>query len=184
MSPSQIDNGSGATGMRMLVVCGIAGALLLAGSPLAQGFPEVWAALLGLVLGPVFPMLVAATGERFSHARGAATGLVVGTGSLGGVILPWAAGLIGEATSVVWAIASLGVASLGLAPGLSAAWLGVAGLGCAPGPSPAWIGLPRPRVWRGVQTNIPKLLITLWVAYQKTQNIQNSRSHAVALLAN
>ncbi len=105
------------TNVRILAGCGVAGALLLAGAPWARAFPEAWALGVGLALGPVFPLLVAAGGQRFAQVRGTATGLVVGAGSLGGAAMPWAVGALGEATDVVWAVTSLCVASLGVVLG-------------------------------------------------------------------
>ena len=105
------------TNVRVLAACGVAGALLLALGPWARSLPEIWAGGVGLALGPVFPLLVAAASQHFVHMRGTATGIVVGAGSFGGAVLPWAAGALGEATSVVWAVTSLAAASLAVAFG-------------------------------------------------------------------
>ena len=37
--------------------------------------------------------------------------VVVGSGSAGGVLLPWATGALGEAAGIAWAVAALGLAS-------------------------------------------------------------------------
>lgn len=105
------------TDARWLIVCGLSSALLLALAPLVGGYPELWAAGIGFSLGPVFPLFVALAGQRFSEARGTATGLVVGAGSLGGVVLPFAAGWLGDSQGVIWAMASLGVVALLIAFG-------------------------------------------------------------------
>ncbi len=100
---------------RRVLGAGTLGAVsLLVIAPVAGSVAAVWAAAVGLLLGPVFPILVARTSTRFSHARGTATGWVVGAGSLGGVVFPWGAGLIGEASDVSWAIVAVGVGSLGI----------------------------------------------------------------------
>ncbi len=102
---------------RWLLVCGVAGGILLALTPAMQAQPEIWAGGIGFALGPVFPLLVALTGERFAHARGTATGIVVGAGSLGGVVLPWVAGMVGEGIGVMGAMTALSVVALSVGIG-------------------------------------------------------------------
>ena len=96
----------------VLLGCGVGGALMLAIAPWAASRPHLWAGGVGFVFGPVFPLLVALTSRRFPGARGAATGIVIGAGSVGGVLLPWLVGLGGGALGVAWAVASLAAASL------------------------------------------------------------------------
>jgi len=99
---------------RVLAVGTLLGAALLLSAPAMGGVAVVWAAGVGILLGPVFPLLVARGGARFAHARGTATGWVVGAGSLGGVLVPWFAGLGAERVGVSWAIAGVGLATLGI----------------------------------------------------------------------
>ncbi|MCP3982876.1 MAG: MFS transporter [bacterium] len=51
---------------------------------------------LGFVLGAVFPILIAVTARRFPERRATALGLVAGAGSLGGVLVPWLGGRVGD----------------------------------------------------------------------------------------
>jgi MFS family permease len=87
---------------------GLLGAIVL-GAAMGLGAPaaELWWALFGVALGPVFPVVVALAGERVPQARGVATGLVVGAGSLGGIAVPALAGGIAVRSSGVTAVASL-----------------------------------------------------------------------------
>ena len=84
-----------------------AAALLLAGAGGAFAGPELLFGLAGLALGLVFPLMVALTAHRFAHARGTATGLVVGAGALGGFAVPWLTGALGDALGTRFAVGSL-----------------------------------------------------------------------------
>ncbi len=97
-------------GAGLLAGCGFAGALVVCtASALAR--PELVAvmALAGLALGPVYPVMISLAGQRFPHAAGTATGLVGGAGALGGFLLPWLTGIVGDAAGVVTAVGFLGV---------------------------------------------------------------------------
>jgi fucose permease len=53
-------------------------------------------ALIGLSLANVFPAVVAIVGAAFPHAGGAATGVLVAAGGLGGALFPWLTGVVAE----------------------------------------------------------------------------------------
>jgi fucose permease len=77
---------------------------------------------IGLLLGPVFPVLVALTAARFPDQRGTATGLVVAAGSAGGMGVPWITGVLGDGLGANTAVGSLAawcalLAALGVAAG-------------------------------------------------------------------
>jgi MFS family permease len=103
-------------GAGLLALCGVAGALVLCtASALAR--PELVAAmgLAGLALGPVYPVMISLAGRRFPHAAGTAAGIVGGAGGLGGFLLPWLTGAVGDAIGVVPALGVLGSFSLVIA---------------------------------------------------------------------
>ena len=62
---------------------------------------------MGFALGAVYPVNMALTGQRFSRARGTATGIAAGAGALGGFAVTWWTGAVGDATGI-------GAALLGL----------------------------------------------------------------------
>lgn len=101
-----------APGARLLVLCGLGGALWIA-LALAFAFPPALAlGVCGLALGPVYPVTIALTGRRFPRAVGTASGLVAGAGAGGGFCLPWVSGAVGDASSAAFAIAVLGASVL------------------------------------------------------------------------
>ncbi|MCP5055531.1 MAG: MFS transporter [bacterium] len=51
---------------------------------------------LGFVLGTVFPILIAVTARRFPTRRATAVGLVAGAGAVGGALVPWFGGVVGD----------------------------------------------------------------------------------------
>jgi MFS family permease len=105
---------------RLLVGAGLFGAAVLGlglGLRLAQ--LELVFAAVGLVLGFVFPVMIALAAERFPEARGTATGLVAGAAALGGFVLPWVHGALGDRGGAHAALASLAVWALVVA---GAAW--------------------------------------------------------------
>ncbi|MBW2240780.1 MAG: MFS transporter [Deltaproteobacteria bacterium] len=61
---------------------------------------------LGFVLGIVFPVLIAVTARRFPERRATAVGLVAGAGALGGALVPWLGGVVGDRAGLpgTWAI--------------------------------------------------------------------------------
>ena len=73
----------GAAGIGVLLLGGVAPALLWIG-----------VIVLGLAFGPVFPTTLALAGELAPDRAGAAGSLVVASGSVGAMILPWLAGTL------------------------------------------------------------------------------------------
>lgn len=57
--------------------------------------------LLGFSLGPVFPTVAAMVSTEFSRAPGKSISVVVALGSAGGMLLPWAQGVLLEASGPV-----------------------------------------------------------------------------------
>ncbi len=110
----------GRVGPSGLAAMGAAGAVVIAGG-VASGWPPPvpWALAVGICLGGVFPLMVTLAGERVPHRVGTATAIVVGTASLGGFVVPWMAGALGERAGVSVAMASLAIVCLALAV---AAW--------------------------------------------------------------
>ncbi len=103
-------------GAAVLAASGLLGAAILcAAAGLAR--PELVAvmALAGLALGPVYPVMIALAGRCFPAASGTAAGLVGGAGALGGFLLPWWAGIAGDALGVIPAIGMLGAFCLVIA---------------------------------------------------------------------
>ena len=74
--------------------------------------PELVFGATGIALGCVYPLTVALVGERFPEARGMATGLTAGAGALGGFVVPWLHGAIGDRFGVGAAVGSLALWSL------------------------------------------------------------------------
>ncbi len=96
---------------RWIAVGGAASAVVLAlgGGVLS---PELVFGATGLALGCVYPLAVAIVGQRFPDARGTAAGLTAGAGALGGFVVPWLHGAIGDRFGVSAAVASLALWSL------------------------------------------------------------------------
>ncbi len=95
-------------GFGLLMASGIASALLLAGGVgLGVAQVELWTGACGLVLSGVFPIMVTLVGQTFPNARGTATGIAVGSGTLGGVAISWLTGWVGESWGVGVAMGSL-----------------------------------------------------------------------------
>jgi len=92
---------------------GLAGALVLAaGAGSRAPAPEAVFLATGLALGVVFPLLVLFAGDAWPERRASAAGLVVGAGSLGGLVVPWLAGGIGDRLGPVAAVGSLAALAL------------------------------------------------------------------------
>ena len=85
----------------------IAATVLAAGVALQWSSIEVLVCVLGFALGGVFPLLIALAGRRTPHAIGSAVGLVAGLGSLGGFVIPWSTGLVGDHAGIAAGIGSL-----------------------------------------------------------------------------
>jgi fucose permease len=100
----------GAIDARHLAAAGAAGALVLAAGVAAGTHAiELLFAATGACLGLVFPVMVALTGEGAGSARATAIGLVVGAGALGGFLLPWLHGALGDLTGPGVAVGTLAV---------------------------------------------------------------------------
>jgi fucose permease len=100
-------------GWRLLAGSGIAGAALLAGGVVfSTARIELLFAAVGLALGWVYPLMIALTGQRFPHARGAAAGLAAGAGACGGFALPWLTGVLGDLVGIDAAMLGVACGSL------------------------------------------------------------------------
>ena len=64
---------------------------------------------IGFFLGGVFPVMIGLAGLALPSAPGLAVGLAGGLGSLGGFVVPWATGVIAQASTL-----SLGLTTLGI----------------------------------------------------------------------
>lgn len=93
---------------RVLAAAGAAGGVLLAVG-VAAGFTgvELLLACVGIALGGVFPLMVALAADAAPHARGTATGLVAAAGAVGGFVVPWISGRVGDRDGVGAALATL-----------------------------------------------------------------------------
>ena len=91
--------------------------LLLAHSPVS-GLAAVF--ILGMCLGPIFPTLASCAGAAYPGQSGAALGIVVASGSIGGAIFPPTIGLIADHTGMrlaMWisfAVILMNLVALGL----------------------------------------------------------------------
>jgi MFS family permease len=107
-----------AIGPRALVAAGAAGATVIALATLTQlRVVEVFFGVFGAAIGLVYPLVMSIIGERFERHRGMAAGLAGGAGAVGAVVLPWAAGVIGDwrgvGTAIAWLVAPCLVVALG-----------------------------------------------------------------------
>jgi fucose permease len=102
----------GALDARAVAVSGAAAAVALAAAAMLWTPRVEWVfGLAGLTLGPVFPLLVALGARSLPARPGLATGVLTGVGSLGGFVLPWLAGAVGDRGGVDVSIATLVVAA-------------------------------------------------------------------------
>ena len=98
----------GVPNARLLAASGGSAAVLIGvGATWGVQPVELYFAAIGILLGFVFPLLVALVGLQFPEARGLAVGLVIGAGSLGGFALPWLHGVVGDTWGVKLAVAGL-----------------------------------------------------------------------------
>ncbi len=84
-------------GTRFLIAAGVAsaavfGAAVALNTPFLEGVTFAG----GLALGAVYPVMIALAGDRFPFASGTAAGLVAGAGALGGFVVPWLTGALGD----------------------------------------------------------------------------------------
>lgn len=62
---------------------------------------------IGAALGGVYPVVIALAGQRAPGAEGSAAGLVAGIGGLGGFVVPWLTGGLGDRTGIALAYGSI-----------------------------------------------------------------------------
>ena len=98
---------------RLIAASGVAGAAVLAAAA-SLWTPRIeWTlGLVGVAIGPVFPLLVALAARSLPARPGLATGCLMGVGSLGGFAIPWLAGAIGDRAGVTATIGTLVGAAL------------------------------------------------------------------------
>lgn len=117
---------------RYLLYAGGAGGLVLgAAALLALPLPEVIAAMAGIALGGVFPVMIALAGQH-GEARGTSIAVVAGLGSVGGFAIPWLTGALGDAFGIAATMASLALWCLVIVAG-ALLLLRQAPIGRAPG---------------------------------------------------
>lgn len=98
---------------RLIAASGVAGAVALTAAAALWTPRMEWTfGVVGVALGPVFPLLVALAGRSLPARPGLATGCLAGVGSLGGFTIPWLAGAIGDRAGVGAAIGTLVAAAL------------------------------------------------------------------------
>lgn len=102
LSPRPIGGGTIAT------LASVAAVVFVAFGQGLIGTPEVAMAGVGFFLGGVFPVMIGLAGMALPSAPGLAVGLAGGLGSLGGFVVPWATGVIAQASDL-----SLGLTTLG-----------------------------------------------------------------------
>ena len=97
-------------GVGILMLSGLAAAVLLLGGVAIQTTQvELWVAAVGLAISGIFPIMVAVVAQSFPSARGSATGIAVGCGTLGGFAIPWLTGWMGELAGINLAMAGLAI---------------------------------------------------------------------------
>lgn len=103
-------------GAGFLALSGVAGAAVL-GVAIGCEVTRIELTMLfaGIALGAVYPVMIGLAGARFPEASGTAAGLVAGAGALGGFVVPWLAGTVGDVHGLRAAVLSLGMLSLLLA---------------------------------------------------------------------
>ncbi len=93
---------------RVVLVGGVSSALLLGGA-VASATAAVGVSLfcVGAALGGVYPVVIALAGQRAPGAEGSATGLVAGLGGIGGFVVPWLTGALGDERGIALAYGSV-----------------------------------------------------------------------------
>lgn len=109
---------------RPIAVAGLSAAAI-AGVGTLTGWTSIELLLgaIGVALGGIFPLMVTLAGQRNALARGSAVGLVLGSAALGGFVVPWLTGFLGDRIGIVDAVRSLSLWCLWV--GAAAAWLAV-----------------------------------------------------------
>jgi fucose permease len=106
----------GALDARTLGFAGGLGAAMIGASvALETSWIEASFFAIGLALGCVYPLMIALTAQRFPNAEGTAAGIVAGVGALGGFVLPWLTGAVGDVSGLAIGLGSLAVWSLAIA---------------------------------------------------------------------
>jgi MFS transporter, FHS family, glucose/mannose:H+ symporter len=103
--------------LRMSLAGALAGTVLLALSPGNAMLTVAAVILIGFCFGPIFPTALSIVTSTFRRAPGAAVSVVVALGSLGGMLLPWAQGMLLESrgpSSSVLLVAAGALAMLAL----------------------------------------------------------------------
>ncbi|HKU40066.1 MAG TPA: MFS transporter [Polyangiales bacterium] len=102
-------------GARLLAAAGCVSTLILAvSSELALRPLTLVMGLTGAVLGPDYPLLIVIVAGRFPAQSGTAVGLVAAAGAMGGFVVPWLTGALGDAFGVQHAMALLSAHGLAL----------------------------------------------------------------------
>lgn len=110
------------SGARLLCGCGLFGAACIfainhfALKPFALALGAA-----GLVLGPVYPLMITHAARRFRHSAATALGLVAGAGGCGGFVVPFVCGWVADAAGLPRATDLLVACALAIV--LAAAWL-------------------------------------------------------------
>ncbi|HKP64803.1 MAG TPA: MFS transporter [Polyangiales bacterium] len=100
-------------GLSLLAVAGLGGAAIVCATSMFELGPLVLATgFAGVVLGPVYPLMIALVAQRFPERSGTALGLVAGAGAAGGFAVPWLIGVLGDAWGVRPALTLLGASAL------------------------------------------------------------------------
>jgi fucose permease len=111
-----------AGGAPLLAACGMLGAMcILAIEQFALKPFALALGVTGLVLGPIYPMMITLTAQRFPRAAATALGLVAGAGACGGFVVPFVCGWVADTAGLARASALLVGCALAIA--LSASWL-------------------------------------------------------------
>jgi fucose permease len=109
----------GADPYRILLFCalGACAGALVAGMAPSAGVAAPGIALCGFSLAGIFPAALGIAGARFPRHSGTVFGILFAVGLSGGMMLPWAAGLLGDAAGLRWVfgmVAAAFAAILGL----------------------------------------------------------------------
>jgi fucose permease len=94
---------------------GLAGALVLGVGVWLGGPPEPLFLATGLALGVVFPVVVVLAGNAVPERRATAVGIVVGIGSVGGFVVPFSVGELGDRFGAPALLAALTLLGGGIA---------------------------------------------------------------------
>jgi fucose permease len=111
-----------AGGAALLSLCGLlGGACVLAIDQLALKPFALALGVTGLVLGPVYPLMITLTAQRFPQSAATTLGLVAGAGACGGFVLPFVCGWLADTAGLSRATSLLVACALAIV--LAASWL-------------------------------------------------------------